>query len=120
MLRDPAGVLLDRAKEYQRTALAAAVNKDLNAAFENARTAAELAAKSMLVVAQHGYGKDHNVAPALVKTGLWPAGRDASKLSRFLGAYARGVYGLAEPVEPSEAQEALAWADRLVREASRG
>ncbi len=112
------GNLLDRAEGYLRTARAALENGDLSPAYENARTAAELAAKAML--ARHGVtatGKEHNVAPQLVQAGLWPAGEPGKRLSRFLGDYTRGVYGFSEPVKPQDAERGLRLAGSVLERA---
>lgn len=110
--------LLALAEGYLRTAKAAAANHDWPQAFENARTAAELAAKQVL--ADHGrpaVAKDHAVTPQLVHAGLWPAGVHGQRLSRFLGDYTRGVYGLSEPVRRSDAESGLRIAEAVLAKA---
>jgi HEPN domain-containing protein len=114
----PDGGLLDRAEGYLRTARAALDNGDLPQAYENARTAAELAAKAML--ARNGItatGKDHNVAPALVQAGCWPGGGPGKRLSRFLGDFTRGVYGFSEPIAVRDAERALRLAEQVIEKA---
>ena len=114
----PADPLLDLAEGYLRTARSAAENLDWPQAFENARTAAELAAKHLL--ARHGMtaiGKEHDVAPQLVKAGLWPAGVQGQRLSRFLSEYTRGVYGLKEPVRRSDAERGIRMAEEALAKA---
>jgi HEPN domain-containing protein len=110
--------LLQRSAGYLRTAQAALANADHPQAYENARTAAELAAKHLLAV--HGVattGKDHNVAPHLAKAGLWPGGEPGRRLSKFLGDYTRGVYGFAEPVSKVEAERAIRLAGQVLERA---
>ena len=108
--------LLQRAGQYLRTAHAAQANGDTDAAFENARTAAELAAKSMLAHAGVRYGADHNVSGTLVRAGLWPRSR-AAPLSKLLGEFVRGVYGFTNEVRPTDAARAIRLAGSVLEAA---
>lgn len=107
------------AEGYLRTAKAAAENHDWPQAYENARTAAELAAKHLL--ARNGVkavAKEHDVAPLLVRADLWPGGASGRRLSQFLGDHTRGVYGLAEPVRQRDAELGMRLAESVIAKAS--
>ena len=111
------GSLLARAEGYLRTAATALAAGDLAPAYENARTACELAAKHMLAAKGVAVGKEHNVAPQLVAAGLWPGGEPGKRLSKFLGDYTRGVYGLAERIRASEVERGISMAGQMVEKA---
>jgi HEPN domain-containing protein len=112
------GGLLDRAEEYLRTAKAALDAEDWAPAFENARTACELAAKAILThIGKATSGKQHNVAPQLVQAGLWPGGDVGKRLSKFLDDYTRAVYGFTEPVTRSDAERGYRLAGEMIRKA---
>lgn len=107
---------LEQAQGYLRTAQAALDAGDLGPAFENARTAAELAGKHIL----SAFGrppKQHNITEDLVKSGAWPAGEPARRLSKFLGAHTRGIYGFDEPVKRAEAERGYRLAEQLIARA---
>jgi hypothetical protein len=110
----PEDGLLQRAEGYLRTAQSAAENGDVMPAYENARTAAELAAKSMLQRKGLPFGKEHNVASDLVQAGLWPSGQPGKRLSKFLQDYTRGIYGFDEPVRAADLGRALRLAGDLL------
>jgi HEPN domain-containing protein len=112
-----AETLLARAQGYLATARLAADAGHPAPAYENARSAAELAAKAMLGASGIRFGKDHNVAPDLVRAGLWPGGDLGKRLSRFLSDATRGVYGIAEPVRPAEAERAIRLAGNVLEAA---
>jgi|GEM_PF-3487766 len=110
--------MLGRAEGFLRTARAALANGDWPQAYENARTACELAAKHWLERAgAPSSSKEHNVAPQLVKAGLWEGGVSGRRLSRFLGDHTRGVYGFSEPVTRDEAERGCRLADDIIRKA---
>ncbi|MBI4393343.1 MAG: HEPN domain-containing protein [Euryarchaeota archaeon] len=104
----------DRAREYLEAAELAFKNKLFNVAYEEARTAAELAAKVLLIRAGHSPGRDHNPAGQLAFRRLVPDGMSERALSRFLGDSSRGGYGFDEPVPSNEARDGLAMARALV------
>lgn len=116
-MADAAAGLLERAEGYLLTARAAFDAGLRPQAFENARTAAELAAKSVLQRAGIRYGKEHNVARELVTAGGWPPGEPAKRLSKFLEDFTRGVYGFHEPVTSREAERALRLASEVIEHA---
>jgi len=105
--------LCRRAKQFLRTARLAH-RDDMDAAYENARLAAELAGKALLAHAGAANDRDHNVAPALVKNALIPAGPLAKDLSRFLQDYNRGRYGVNEPVGVADVEQAFRLAEWMV------
>lgn len=114
----PGDRLLGLAEGYLRTAKAAAANQDWPQAFENARTAAELAAKHLL--AREGIAavaKEHDVAPQLVQADLWPGGELGRRLSRFLRQSTRGVYDVEETVRRGDVERALRLADAVLDKA---
>lgn len=105
-----------QARAFLRTADAAMEAGDYGPSYENARTAAELAAKHLL--SQQGVPpKAHNVAEALTQAGHWPAGEPFRRLSKFLGAHTRGIYGFHEPITSKEAQRALQLAMQVIEKA---
>lgn len=110
--------LADRARQYHATAESARAAGHLDAAFENARTAAELACKSLLEHAGVPYPEEHNVAGAMVRHGLWTRGR-AAPLSKLLQEYVRGVYSLHRPVSGQEARRATQLAGTVIAAAER-
>lgn len=111
----PDASLLGLAEGYLRTAKAAAANHDWPQAFENARTAAELAAKHLLARnGIHVVAKEHDVAPLLVQAGLWLGGDQGRKLSRFLRQSTRGVYDLEEPVRRGDAERGIRMAETVL------
>lgn len=111
------GSLLDRAEGYLRTAIAAADTGDLAPAYENARTACELAAKHMLTAKGIATGKDHNVARLLVENHLWPGGDVGKRLSKFLGDYTRGIYGFTERISRTEVDRGIIMAQQMIQKA---
>ncbi|HUR26185.1 MAG TPA: HEPN domain-containing protein [Candidatus Thermoplasmatota archaeon] len=111
----PSEGLLGLAEGYLRTAQAAASNADWPQAYENARTAAELAAKHLL--ARNGIvavAKEHDVAPLLVQANLWPGGAQGRRLSLFLGDYTRGIYDVHESVSRGDAERGIRMAQTVM------
>ena len=81
---------LQQARAFLRTAEAALTADDYGPAYENARTATELAAK--LLLSKQGLPPQaHNVAEKLVQAEHWPAGERFRRLSKFLGDHTRGI-----------------------------
>lgn len=109
--------LLTRAESYLRTAIGAAKRGDLAPAYENARTACELAAKHMLTARGVNTGKEHNIARPLVEAGLWPGGDVGKRLSKFLGDYTRGVYGFKETISRNEVERGVLMAEQMIEKA---
>ena len=106
---------LERAEGFLRTARSAVENGDWPQAYENARTACELAAKELLArKAVPATGKEHNVTSQLVQAGLWPGGDVGKRLSRFMGDHTRGIYGIVEPVTRAEAERGCRMAEDLI------
>lgn len=115
-----AGPELDDAAAFVRTAEAALANGDIGPAYECARTAAEFAAKWMLRrQGSTAVTKEHNVAPQLVRAGLWPGGAQGRRLSQFLADATRGIYGVGEPLGRSDAERGIRTAKRLLELARR-
>lgn len=107
---------LAQAQAFLRTAGAAFAQGDHGPAYENARTAAELAAKHML--GKSGItSKAHNVAEPLVAAGHWPSGEPFKRLSKFLGDHTRGIYGFHDPVSAKEAERAIRMASEILARA---
>lgn len=106
---------LPDASAFLRTPKAALENGDLGPAYECARTAAELAAKTILRRAQvAAVARVHNVAPLLVEAGLWPGGETGRRLSKFLADSTRGVYGIGEPLTRNEVERGIRLAQQLI------
>jgi HEPN domain-containing protein len=109
---------MDRGEGYLRTARAALDAGDWAPAFENARTACELAAKALLThMGKETTGKQHNVARQIIDAQLWPGGEPGKRLSKFLSDYTRAVYGFKDPADRSEAQRALRMASDMIERA---
>lgn len=104
-----------RAQQYLRAAEFSRREGDFDAAFENARTAAELAGKSLLEAAGVPYEEEHNVAGALTHHNLMPPNVEGRRLSRLLAQFTRGVYGFREPIHERDVEEALRMARRLIQ-----
>jgi hypothetical protein len=113
----PDETLLARAEGYLRTAAAALESGDLAPAYENARTACELAAKQMLAARGVSVGKEHNVARPMVEAGLWPGGEPGKRLSKFLGDYTRGVYGFSERIRRLDVERGISMAEQMIAKA---
>ena len=111
--------LLERAEEFLDAARDSLARGRYNVAFEEARTAAELGCKALLVMATGDYPRSHNVVPALHHARLTPKGLDAKALGAFLGASNRGVYGFDEPVGEEEARQGVAMAAQVLAELRR-
>lgn len=103
-----------RAREFQAAAKLSFDAGHLNVAFEEARTAAELAAKLLLFRAAGERPKDHNPAGRLQELKLLPTGVGAKDLSLLLGQFSRGAYGFNESVSEAEARQALKIASKMV------
>lgn len=115
----PDGSLLNLALGYLRTADAALANGDWPQAYENARTAAELAAKHVLEARGIAWGKEHNVAGKLTRAGAWPGGAIGTRLSKFLDDATRGVYGVGQAVTRVEAERGRKMAQDVIDVASK-
>lgn len=86
-------------------------------AFENARTAAELAGKAMLAT----IGKNpryHAIGGDLYQAGFVPPTIDPKTLSRLLKERTRADYGSGEPIDEAAAVEAITMASALVAQAA--
>lgn len=107
---------VQQAHAFLRTAEGALAAGDYGPAYENARTAAELAAKHLL--SKQGIPpKAHNVAEALTQAGHWPAGEPFKRLSKFLGDHTRGIYGFHKPVTGKEAERGVQLAKQVLQQA---
>lgn len=102
-----------RAKEYLAAAEASYEGRRFAVAYDEARTAAELASKAILSRAGLTFKKEHNVAGDLRDASLLPTGIGASSLSRLLGDASRGTYGFDTPPSRVEAKDAIATAKAL-------
>lgn len=107
------GPMVARADEHLLAAQKCLEDKFCNAAYELARTAAELYGKVLLLDKTGDYPRDHNVAGELRHRRLLPPDVSPVELSRFLADYTRGGYDFEQPVEPREARQAIALARRL-------
>lgn len=84
-------------------------------AFEALRTAAELAAKAILLRATGSFPQSHAVAGPLVQNKLHPEGVNARELHKLLSSFTLGAYGFDKPIHAREVQAALRIAGRMVR-----
>lgn len=99
--------------ESARESLAASPPR-LAVALDEARTAAELAGKALLLLQNGSYPKVHAIGGDLYHSGLIPQGVDAKRLSRLLRAHTRGEYGYHLEFSVEEAQEAIQMAHILL------
>jgi hypothetical protein len=106
--------LLRRAEAYFRTAVAAVKEGDPDPAYENFRTAAELAAKALLQHLEVPYPRSHNIGGTLAQAGCWPKGEQGRRMSVFLASSTRAVYGFTQDVDPLAVQEAHRLADQMI------
>lgn len=104
---------LKQAKAYLRTAEQALEAGNNGPAYENARTAGELAAKHLLSKAGVTPPKEHNVAAELVTANQWPSA-DFKRLSKFLGDHTRGIYGFHDLPSATEAKRGIQLAKEIV------
>lgn len=84
-------------------------------AYETLRTAAELAAKAILLRATGSFPQSHAVAGPLVQNKLHPEDVSAKELHKFLTSFTLGAYGFDKPIHSSEVRAALRIAERMVR-----
>lgn len=106
--------LKERAQEYLEAAEDSLKEGRLNVAYDEARTAAELAAKATLAGKTGSFPRDHNPAGKLFQEGLVPEGMNPKELSRLLGDHTRGTYGFQDPVEEEEVEDAVRTARKLL------
>lgn len=117
--------MLRHAEEYLASAFADADADPprRSVAYDNARTAAELAGKAMLLKTTEDYPKKghsgHNIGGVLQMHGLIPSGLDPKRVAHLLKAHTRADYGFMDPVEQDEMEEALFLAEVLIAEARR-
>lgn len=92
-----------------------------NVGFDNARTAAELAGKALLLARTGDYprkgGGGHNIGGLLFQNGLVPDGVEPKRLARLLREHTRGDYGFMKPVSEGELDEALRIAEAVLASA---
>lgn len=91
--------LKERAEEFLEAARLLANVELWNAAFDDARQAAELASKGLLLMHHGSYPRKHQVAGELNDAGLIPPSVTAKQVSRVLGAWTLGRYGFADRIE---------------------
>ncbi len=118
-MKDETSLMLDRAQEFLESAVS-----DLDAdpprphvAYADARTAAELAGKALLLDATGSYPKEHAIGGALYQADLMPPDTDPRALDRFLRDHTRARYGFLDRLGTEDAQDAIELARRLVRHA---
>lgn len=116
-MRDEAKLMLDRAHEFLESAAAdaAADPPRPNAAYADARTAAELAGKALLLHATGSYPKEHAIGGLLFREQLIPAELEARELDRFLRDHTRARYGFLDRISPQDAEDAV-WLARAFTE----
>lgn len=118
-MKDETHLMLDRAHEFLDSA-ASDLDADPprpHAAYADARTAAELAGKVLLLDATGSYPKEHAIGGSLFQAGLIPPHTDPRALDRFLRDHTRARYGFLDQLEPEDAQDAIALARRLLQHA---
>lgn len=106
--------LKERAEEFLEAARLLANVELWNAAFDDARHAAELASKALLLMHHGSYPRKHQVAGELNDAGLIPPSVTAKQVSRVLGAWTLGRYGFADRVEKIQLDEGIQVADAWV------
>ena len=106
--------LIERAEEFLAAAQQLAGSGLNNAAFDDARHAAELAGKALLLQKLGSYPQKHQIAGELTHAGLLPPELEPRTVSRVLGAFTAGRYGFTDNKGPDEVAEAIAVAQALV------
>lgn len=108
--------MLDRAHEFLESAIAdlTAEPPRTHASLADARTAAEIAGKALLLHATGTYPKQHALGGALFEARLIPPTTDPRELDRFLRDHTRARYGFLDRVPVHEAQEAIDLAHALL------
>lgn len=106
--------LARRATDWQRMAELGLQDGRLEAAYECARTACELAGKALLQEKLGRYARSHEIQGDLFRERLIPAAVNAKRLSKLLGDFTRGTYGVGPRVSSSEASSAVALAKAMV------
>lgn len=105
--------LLARAREYLDASESSFKAARYNVAYEEARTAAELYTKALILRRSGSYPRDHNVAGPAANLKVLPEAVPAKRLSDLLQDYTRGTYGLRNPPNRVEVKDALALARAL-------
>jgi HEPN domain-containing protein len=82
-------------------------------AYEEARTAAELFAKALLLVRLGSFPHKHPVGGLLQQHGLIPSGVSPRALSRLLSDSTRGAYDVGDRPSDDEVEDAIALASRM-------
>lgn len=106
--------LARRAADWLRMAELGHQDGRHEAAYECARTACELAGKSMLQRKLGRYPRSHEVQGDLFREGLIPPGVSAKRLSGLMADTTRGTYGVGPRVTSQEALTAIGLAKRMV------
>lgn len=106
--------ILDRAEEFLSAANLLHESGLYNAAFDDARHAAELAAKALLLYHSGSYPTKHQVASELHKAGLIPHHIPPKMVSRLLAGFTTGRYGFRQEKGHEEVAEALTVATALL------
>lgn len=104
----------ERAEEWLEVAQGAIEEDFVHAAYECARTAAELAAKAMLLRIAGTYPKRHDVSDDLRQHALLPDNIKARDLRALLQSFTLAVYLFNDPVTKRQARDAVRIARRLV------
>ena len=85
-------------------------------AFDEARHAAELAAKAILLRAEHVIvEKDHRMGRHLGRYGLMPSTYAIKAWNRFFAEHTKAAYGLYEQLDQQEIAEAISMAQTMLQ-----
>lgn len=106
----------DRAQEFLDAVQILAEAGLLNAAFDDAPHASELAGKSLLLLHEGAYPRKHQIAGELNQAALIPDGVTAKQVSKVLGAWTTGRYGFSDRVGIDDVELAIRVAESLILE----
>lgn len=89
-------------------------------AFDEARHAAEVAAKALVLHATGtDLGKVHSIGGSLAHAGLIPLSLDEKRVARLFAEHTRGSYGYYEGIDRPAVEEAIEAAERFIAAAER-
>ena len=107
-------------REYEKTARGCLEARParLAAGFANARHAAELGGKALLIKSGRPAPRRHEIGAILFKAGVLPSSLDPRQTDRLLRQHTRGEYGVAETPTGDEVRTMMSLARSLLEAAA--
>lgn len=109
--------MLDLAVEWRDAAATSLDAGRHSVAFSEARHAAELAGKVLLLLAEGSFPNKHPIAGRMAVAGVIPRFVDRRELHKLLAAFTKGEYGALERPTTLEVEEAVETATALIEAA---